>query len=154
MSSTTQPPSLSQTHLSLSSNLPQNPSRAHHCRRPIKEPTIAGSLTPPRRRRPLRTAWRVHVLPVEEEREEAVRPCLAAAAHCRRPSSTGSQVGRRPPLPNPPNKRNPNPHFVSPQNRAPPPPFLNPAAIYRRRPLPSLHLQTTVVHCRSCHSSR
>ncbi|MED6221748.1 hypothetical protein PIB30_057718 [Stylosanthes scabra] len=24
-----------------------NPTRAHHCRRPIKEPTIADSLTPP-----------------------------------------------------------------------------------------------------------
>ncbi|MED6123388.1 hypothetical protein PIB30_048686 [Stylosanthes scabra] len=70
--STTQPPSHSQSRLSLSSNLPQNPSRPHHCRGPIKEPTIAGSLTPPRCRRPLRTARCVHVLPVEEEREGAV----------------------------------------------------------------------------------
>ncbi|MED6147058.1 hypothetical protein PIB30_040432 [Stylosanthes scabra] len=78
--------------ISLSSNLPQNPSRPHHRRRPIKEPTIAGSLTPPRRRRPLRTAWRVHVLLVEEEREEAAPPCLAAAAPCRRRCSTSSQT--------------------------------------------------------------
>ncbi|MED6171642.1 hypothetical protein PIB30_042537 [Stylosanthes scabra] len=94
--------------VSLSSNLPQNPSRPHHCRRPIKEPTIAGSLTHPRRRRPLRTARCVHVLPVEEEREGAVPPCLAAASapcHCR--SSSGSQFHAPPPLSPDPRRRSP-----------------------------------------------
>ncbi|MED6119113.1 hypothetical protein PIB30_008922 [Stylosanthes scabra] len=113
ISSTTQPLSHSQTRLSLSSNLPQNPSRPHHCRRPIKEPTIAGSLTFPRRRHPLRTAQRVHVLPVEEEQEGAVPPCLAAAAApCRRRSSSGSQFRAPPPLSPDPRRRSPPPSLA------------------------------------------
>ncbi|MED6110716.1 hypothetical protein PIB30_045425 [Stylosanthes scabra] len=125
ISSTTQPPSHSQTRLSLSSNLPQNPSRPHHCRRPIKEPTIAGSLTPPRRRRPLRTARRVHVLPVEEEREGAIPPCLAAAAApCHRRSSSGSQFRAPPPLSPDPRRRSPPPSLAlsaPPYHRCSPP---------------------------------
>ncbi|MED6217309.1 hypothetical protein PIB30_016498 [Stylosanthes scabra] len=57
---------------------------------------------PPRRRHPWRTAWCVHLLPVEEEREGAVPPCLVAAAPCRRCSSTGSQFRAPPPLSPPP----------------------------------------------------